>query len=83
MDDSKQKYIRIKEYDSIVIFPCILEHSDFKYLNPISAGFCYVGENKVTCFGESFSLKLKSDPKDTELATRQIFGFDAMLDLLK
>ena len=81
MDDTKLKYIRLKEYDSVIIFPMIIEHIKFKNMNPISAGFCYVEENKVTCFGESFSLDLKSLSNDTEMATKQVFGFDAMLAL--
>ena len=51
----QQKYIRT-EGDEIVIFPMAIEHSTFKSLNPISAGFCVVEEDCVTCLGESFSL---------------------------
>lgn len=80
--DTKQKYVRLKRYDEIIIFPELLEHSSFKNLEPISAGFCYVNHNRVDCFGESYSLKLKSDPEDTKLATKQIFGFDAMFALI-
>ena len=80
--DTKQKYVRLKEYNEIIIFPLVLEHSRFENLMPISAGFCYVGDNKVSCFGESYSLGLKSDSEDTKLATKQIFGFDAMLTLI-
>ena len=45
----------------------------------------YVNADKerVDCFGESYSLDLKSDPKqDTIEATKQIFGIDACLKLL-
>lgn len=83
--DTKQKFVRLKKYNEVIIFPCIIAHSDFKNFNPISAGFCYVNSNKnrVVCFGESFSLGLKSDPKeDTLQATKQIFGIDAMLELM-
>jgi hypothetical protein len=80
--NTRQKYVKLKRYDEIIIFPEIMEHSDFKGMNPISAGFCYIGENRVDCFGESVSLDLKSLPvEDTELATKQIFGLDAMLEL--
>ena len=75
----KMKYVRLKEYDQIIIFPCVMEHSTFKYLNPITAGFCYINppQRRVDCFGESISLRLKSDKKeDTYQATKQIFGFD-------
>jgi len=82
--DTKLKYVRIKQYGDIIIFPCVIEHSTFKDLDPISAGFCYVDANKVTCFGESFSLKLESNPKeDSQKATWQLFGYDAKLELMK
>jgi hypothetical protein len=83
--DTKQKFVRLKEYNEVIIFPCVIEHSRFKHFNPISAGFCYVNADKerVDCFGESYSLDLKSDPKkDTIEATKQIFGIDACLKLL-
>ena len=78
----KQKYIKTKQGE-IIIFPCELEHSDFKYFCPVSAGFCYIRENIVDCFGESISLNLKSDMKEDSIqATKQIHGIDAMLKLL-
>lgn len=83
MFDTKQKYVRLERYDEIIIFPCLIEHSEFKNLNPISAGFCYIGDNEVNCFGESYSLKLKSHEDDSNLATKQIFGFDAMMNMDK
>jgi hypothetical protein len=47
-------------------------------MNPISAGFCYMRKDKVVCFGESISLRLKGMEDDTFLATKQIYGFDLM-----
>lgn len=82
--DTKQKYVKLQEFDSIIIFPIVIEHSTFKHLNPVTAGFCYVNgtDEKVTCFDESFSLNLKSDEKeDSLIATKQIFGYEAMLKL--
>jgi len=80
--DTKQKYVRLKEYDEIIIFPQIIEHSQFKNWDVGSAGFCHVHPNKIVCFGASFSLGLESNEKeDTELATKQVFGFDAMSEL--
>lgn len=79
---TKQKYVRLKQYDTIIIFPEVLNHSDFKHMNPVSAGFCYVEKEKIQCFGESYSLRMKSDPEDTKIATKQIFGVEAMLALL-
>lgn len=83
--DTKQKFVRLKEYDAVIIFPCVIKHSNFKDFNPVTAGFCYVNvaEKRVDCFGESYSLGLKSDLKeDTIRATKQIFGVDAYLALL-
>ena len=83
--DRKLKFVKLERYKEVIIFPCSLEHSAFKHLNPISAGFCYVlgDEEVVRCFGESFSLGLEADiQKDTLDATRQVFGIDAMLKLM-
>ncbi|MCP3682109.1 MAG: hypothetical protein GY861_05400 [bacterium] len=79
--DTKQKYVRLKEYDSIIIFPCIIEHSTFRNKNPISAGFCYVKQDRIDCFGRSVSLNLDSTKEDTFMATKQIFGYDAAENL--
>jgi len=77
------KYVRLQEYDSIIIFPCIIEHSRFKNFNPISAGFCYISDEQVECFGESISLNLKSNKlQDTLIATKQYCGVDSMLKLI-
>lgn len=76
--DTKQKYVKLDRFNEIIIFPCIIEHSNFKNMKPISAGFCYVKDNEVNCFGESVSLGIKSDEKDSSLATKQIFGWEAM-----
>lgn len=77
--DTKQKYIRLGTYGQIIIFPCSLQHDIFRYLKPVSAGFCYVNAQKkqINCFGESISLGLESNPEDTLKATQQIFGIDA------
>lgn len=85
MMDTKNKYVRLKEYGEIIIFPEVIAHSKFQYFNIVSAGFCYVNsETKtVSCFGESVSLGLKSNPKeDTEEATMQVFGYDAYDNLI-
>ena len=74
--DTKQKYVRLKEYNQIIIFPELIQHSKFEWWGVKSAGFCYVGEKNVRCFGESISLGLKSLEEDSELATKQLFGYD-------
>lgn len=79
----KMKYVNIGDYNSIVIFPMIIEHSSFKHFNPRSAGFCYISTEKVECFGESISLGIKSDTKsDTRYATIQYCGIDALDNLI-
>jgi len=70
---NKMKYVKIDEFNSIIIFPDIIMHSDFRYLKPISAGFCYIDKDSIDCFGESTSLRLKAEPGDSEIATRQYF----------
>lgn len=70
---NRVKYIRTK-HDEIIIFGEIMNHSDFKDYNPISAGFIQFAVNKdgnptCYCYGESISLKMISNPEeDTRLA---------------
>lgn len=84
MFDNKHKYVRLKKYDQFIFFPMITEHSTFKNLNPISAGFCYLDneDKQLRCFGESYSLGIGAMEDDTQLATKQVYGIDAMLALL-
>lgn len=79
--DRKQKYVRLQRYDEIIIFPEVISHDTFKHLKCVSAGFCYVNKESVSCFGKSFSLGLKSKEDDSEKATMQIFGVEAALNL--
>jgi hypothetical protein len=56
-----------------------MNHSMFSDYNPVSAGFISMGvkdgEFYCECYGESVTLKLKSDPeKDTKLANFQFFN---------
>lgn len=83
MLDTRQKYVRLKEYNQIIIFPQIIEHSTFKRLEPISAGFCCIDPHNINCFGESISLNLKSMEDDSFMATKQVFGWEAAEKLLK
>ena len=80
-ETTRHKYIRLERYNEFIFFPEIIEHSQFRNLKPISAGFCYLDndDNIVNCFGESVSLGLKSKEDDTKLATKQVYGYDAML----
>lgn len=80
--DTKQKYVRIGKYE-FIIFPTTINHDAFFNFHPTSAGFCYIYGNKVDCYGESVSLKLKSLPEDSMLATKQVFGYEAVLNINK
>jgi hypothetical protein len=76
----KTKYIRTKN-DVIVVFCELLEHSTFKNMEPISAGFISFGVNKqgnpsCSCYGKSVSLGLESNEEDTLLAQRQLNMLD-------
>lgn len=61
-----------------IIFPESIQHSEFKHLNPTSAGQVFFHADKdivkVLCVGESLSLRLKSDPGDAAIITRQILN---------
>ncbi len=73
---ARVKYIKT-ENDQIITFGEGLTHVKFKHFNPISAGFISIRDNKCVCFGDSVSLKLKSDPEvDSRLARFQILGDD-------
>ena len=81
----KHKYVIIGDYDSVVIFPMIIEHSEFRSKEPKSAGFCYINTEKkiVECFGKSVSLGIESrENEDSVLATKQFFGWEAAKELI-
>lgn len=70
------KYIKTKE-KKIIIFSDLNAYSDFKIFNPVSAGFIHILtdiDDKVICqcYGESFSLQLKSQKEDSALVQKQI-----------
>ncbi len=77
----KQKYVITKNKE-IIVFPELLQHSEFSKWQPISAGFISFGVNKegnptCSCYGRSISLGLDSDPeRDTEIAKRQLSMMD-------
>jgi hypothetical protein len=78
---NKVKYI-ITNDKGIIIFPDTFNHSDFKHFKPINAGFISFGVNQqgnptCSCYGESISLDIKSNPEaDTLLAKRQLNMLD-------
>ena len=71
----QHKYIRLPQFDEIIIFPEVIQHSKFKHLNPISAGFCHINtdDQSVKCYGESISLNKTSRKEDSDIATKQFF----------
>ena len=77
----KTKYV-ITEDRVIIVFPELMQHSEFKRFNPTSAGFISIGVNKegnptCSCYGESISLGLTSNPEeDTQIAKRQLNMLD-------
>lgn len=78
---NKVKYIRTKD-NEIIIFGEIMQHSDFRKFNPVSAGFISFGINKegnptCSCYGHSVSLGLSSnEEEDTRLAKMQLRMLD-------
>jgi len=79
--DLKQKYI-ITRNREIIVFPEMIQHSDFSDWKPISAGFISFGVNKdgnptCSCHGRSISLGLDSRPEeDTLIAKLQLNMLD-------
>lgn len=68
------KYVRLKQFDSFIFFPTIVEHSKFRHLDIESAGFCLIYEDSVKCYRKSISLDIHSKEDDSELATRQLYS---------
>jgi hypothetical protein len=78
---NKVKYIRTKD-DEIIIFGEIMQHKDFRNFSPVSAGFISFGINKegnptCSCYGESISLNMESNPEDDTMYAKRQLG---MLD---
>lgn len=76
----KTKYIKTKD-DEIIVFGEIMNHSDFRFMNPVSAGFISFGIDEqgnptCKCYGHSVSLNLPSDEEKDTLLARRTFGFD-------
>lgn len=71
------KYIRFGS--NFVIFPEPISHNEISVKHtesPISAGFFWLeiidSEIIAKCYGNSITLKLSSNPEDSELLTKQI-----------
>ena len=75
---SATKYVKTS-LDHIIVFCGEISHDYFRDMNIVSAGFISFepdtdGSPRCTCYGDSFSLKLKSDKEDTFLANLQLFN---------
>ena len=61
-----------------IVFSPRVTHADVaKNLKVISAGFCCFGidqngDKKITCWGESVSLGVQSNPDDSKLLTKLV-----------
>jgi hypothetical protein len=56
-----------------------MQHRDFRNFNPVSAGFISFGINKegnptCSCYGESISLGIESNPEEDTLLAKQQLG---------
>jgi len=61
-----------------VLFPDYVKHSDMAlgFDKVLSAGFVMITPPTAVAYGESTSLKKKSDPKrDSHIITRMLFGY--------
>jgi hypothetical protein len=81
----KTKYIRYKSKvfgDCILTFPESISHREYSWMvskqfpgwELISAGFVSLEENKIECYGESETLKIKSLKEDSDILKRQFGG---------
>lgn len=76
------KYIILKEKNTLILFPkSTMTHEQIaKNLGEvISAGFCFINATnkniKVTCFGNSSSLKIKSNPSFDKKVIEELLNF--------
>lgn len=73
----KSKYI-VSESGTPVVFAEVLSHVEvaralFGTTAILGAGFCYIKDNRYTCYGESTSLRVKSrEDRDAEMLNRYL-----------
>ena len=78
-DNPKYIVIEGSMTDDIFIFPNYKDHSEVAFAlkgfgEVVSAGFVYIDEDNVKCFGQSASLKLQARDVDSLLAQKAL-GF--------
>lgn len=76
------KYIIIKAdgFEQPIVFPELMQHTAVAHMmtngdkeRVVSAGFCVVNEDgKYSCYGESWSLGIKSREGDSRVLTRML-----------
>ena len=73
----KLKYVKVPvkgtSLFTFIVFNDLIQHSQFKNHNPVSAGFVHFSQEKAECFGKSISLGIESSPLDSQEMTRQFF----------
>lgn len=78
----KMKYVRFIDMDhgveSFIVFSFHMNHDEtikrIRHIEVVSAGFVSFGTGGVQCFGRSESLRIDSQPEDSELLERQMQG---------
>jgi len=75
----KMKYIIFDKYD-VIMFPEYWDHAETAYgfqgKTPTSAGFCNLYNDGVCAYGESVSLRLKSNKDDSLIINKQLGNED-------
>jgi hypothetical protein len=71
----KVKYIIVVEngIEMPLVFSELMTHANVAHPyhdRVVSAGFCYSQDDQWTCYGDSFSLKIKSRPEDSTILTK-------------
>jgi hypothetical protein len=79
MDKTKYILFETPFGKSIIIFGSELQHKDvaegLDWWKPLSAGFIIIGGREAVCYGESISLKIKSNPEEDNMYANNALGF--------
>lgn len=79
----KMKYVRFidsNEMDCFIVFSTHMNHKEtvkrIRHIEVVSAGFVtYLKDGTVVCEGRSESLRIDSQPEDSEMLQKQMRGF--------
>ena len=72
MEQTKYVIIKTHGMEVSIVFSELLDHSIFKNLNPISAGFVWIKDDCVKTGVESIGLRLSSRPQDCTIIARDL-----------